>query len=361
MQLQAIDISSWQHPGNEPINWQDVVTAGYHGVLIKATQGNWYTSPNFHQDYEDAHNAGLVVGAYHYAEPGRTSPDDQAAYFHGVIAGCTLELGLWLDLEETGGLLDHDLSTWAEGWIKAIDTPQNPAGAYLNVDYANRLPQIVQGYRLWLANPSNITNTFKPLIVQTGQGTVPGIVGATDLDTVTNARPINPPGGGGVAVPAPPAPPVEPPKDSGEPELKQGDHGQAVTQLQVDLNGHGAHLAEDGTFGPATHEAVVAFQGDNGLAVDGVVGPLTWAALRPATAKPVAPVPGAEPELQEGASGDAVTLAQRLLNETGFALTVDGQYGPNTRSAVTSFQLAHDLAADGILGPNTWAALRDAT
>lgn len=361
MQLQAIDISSWQHPGNAPINWADVVAAGYHGVLIKASQGNWYTSPNFKQDYEDAHNAGLVVGAYHYAEPGRTDPETQASYFHGVIAGCTLELGLWLDLEENGGLLDHDLSTWADTWIKSIDTPQNPAGVYLNIDYANRLPQLVQTYRLWLANPSNAANAFKPLIVQTGQASVSGITGAVDVDQVTNARPINPPGGGGVAVPAPPAPPAEPPKDAGEPELKQGDTGQAVVQLQVDLNGHGAKLAEDGDFGPATHEAVVAFQEANGLAVDGVVGPATWAALRPPTAKPVAPVPGAEPELQEGASGDAVTLAQRLLNETGFALVVDGQYGPNTRSAVTSFQLAHDLAADGVLGPLTWTALRDAT
>jgi peptidoglycan hydrolase-like protein with peptidoglycan-binding domain len=74
--------------------------------------------------------------------------------------------------------------------------------------------------------------------------------------------------------------PDQPPAHPPSPTLRLTDQGEAVTVLQSLLNRHGHGLAEDGHFGRATHEAVLAFQAAQALSVDGVVGPATWAALR---------------------------------------------------------------------------------
>ncbi|MXV18533.1 peptidoglycan-binding domain-containing protein [Deinococcus xianganensis] len=47
----------------------------------------------------------------------------------------------------------------------------------------------------------------------------------------------------------------------------------------------------------------------------------------------------------------------RQLAARGYAVTVDGSFGPSTESAVKSFQTSKGLTADGIVGPNTWLAL----
>src|SRR5690606_11763897 len=62
--------------------------------------------------------------------------------------------------------------------------------------------------------------------------------------------------------------------------LRLGDRGSAVVELQGLLNKHGASLAADGIFGPATEKAVRDFQRQAGLVVDGIAGPKTFAALR---------------------------------------------------------------------------------
>ncbi|MBD1919353.1 MULTISPECIES: peptidoglycan-binding domain-containing protein [Cyanophyceae] len=64
------------------------------------------------------------------------------------------------------------------------------------------------------------------------------------------------------------------------------------------------------------------------------------------------------PTLRQGDSGAAVTELQQLLNAKGINITVDGVFGGATRVAVVQFQQQNGLVADGIVGIQTWQALR---
>jgi len=64
------------------------------------------------------------------------------------------------------------------------------------------------------------------------------------------------------------------------PVIRIGANGAAVVRLQMALNrAAGAGLGADGDFGPKTDASVRAFQAAKNLAIDGIVGPSTWAAL----------------------------------------------------------------------------------
>jgi Putative peptidoglycan binding domain len=55
--------------------------------------------------------------------------------------------------------------------------------------------------------------------------------------------------------------------------------------------------------------------------------------------------------------GDVVTVQSVLNTKHNSGLATDGIYGPHVHTAVESFQQAHNLVVDGIVGPQTWPAL----
>ncbi|SFK16959.1 peptidoglycan L-alanyl-D-glutamate endopeptidase CwlK [Halobacillus dabanensis] len=100
----------------------------------------------------------------------------------------------------------------------------------------------------------------------------------------------------------------------------------------------------DGIFGPRTKSAVKAFQYNEGLQVDGIVGPITQQRLDTLT------YPGTP--IHFGARGSMVKRIQRVIG-----VQDDGIYGKRTEAAVCSFQHQHSLQVDGVVGPVTWRAL----
>ncbi len=134
-----------------------------------------------------------------------------------------------------------------------------------------------------------------------------------------------------------------PPPTRTWPTLQQGASGFRVSTAQYLLRHRGHSLTVDGAFGSGTRSAVMAFQSANGLTADGIIGANTWERL-------IATV-------SQGVTGDAVRGAQTALSARGYAVSVDGVFGSGTRSAVTSFQSASGLTADGTVGADTWAKL----
>ena len=61
--------------------------------------------------------------------------------------------------------------------------------------------------------------------------------------------------------------------------------------------------------------------------------------------------------IKYGMKGDEVTNLQTSLKNAGYNIDVDGSFGPQTLEAVKDYQKANGLTIDGMVGPETSAAL----
>jgi peptidoglycan hydrolase-like protein with peptidoglycan-binding domain len=105
-----------------------------------------------------------------------------------------------------------------------------------------------------------------------------------------------------------------------QPTIGPGAKGDVVRRLQRALHRTpDLGISVDGVFRPQLEAAVKSFQEGSGLAVDGVVGPLTWNAL-PAT-----------------------------------PLGIDGFFGPHTKASVEAFQAWGGVTVDGVVEDQTWS------
>jgi peptidoglycan hydrolase-like protein with peptidoglycan-binding domain len=182
------------------------------------------------------------------------------------------------------------------------------------------------------------------LAFQQAQGlTADGVVGASTTEALRRAP-------SSASIPSP----------SGRAGLTIGSTGDEVSQLQRQLTDLGYYSGPiSGYYGELTESAVREFQSGNGLAVDGVVGSSTLAALQQAQQ----PLSSSEPDpndglLEQGESGtDVAELQRRLKNLNYYNGAIDGDFGSLTADAVLRFQRAQGLTPDGVVGPATLAAL----
>jgi putative chitinase len=79
------------------------------------------------------------------------------------------------------------------------------------------------------------------------------------------------------------------------------------------------------------------------------------------TPVPPDPQPGGAPPypghiLARGSTGEAVRAWQARMSQRGWAIDVDGEYGPAAEGVCRDFQQKSGLGVDGEVGPKTWEA-----
>lgn len=152
--------------------------------------------------------------------------------------------GRWVQLSweiiGTGGY-----STQIEGWNGSFPSTQ---------DHVIFTPKMSQTYRLFVINNWGKTSC------------------ETHIEVIEQ-EPIN------VVVTTDPETPKAP--SMGRKLVQLGSSGSEVRILQGLLREHtNLTIAVDGIFGPLTKEAVIKYQTNHGLKIDGIVGTETWAKLQ---------------------------------------------------------------------------------
>ena len=146
------------------VNWPQVKNTGRAFAYTRATEGVNYTDPTFITNMANGNSAGMVMGAYHFAQPDNSGAVAQADSFLSVARNYigTGYLPPVLDLEVGMSSFTSDsLSNWVQTWMSTV---QNATGVspvlYAGQTYINYLDSTLNVYGLWIALWNN--NPFVP-------------------------------------------------------------------------------------------------------------------------------------------------------------------------------------------------------
>lgn len=150
--MNGIDVSNWQNGIN-----LSKVPADF--VIMKATQGTHYVSPDCDRQYQQAKKAGRCLGVYHYAEGGDYK--SEADYFIKNVKGYIGEAILCLDWEDTNNPTFNSGKdkTWIKNWCDYVakQTGVKPL-VYLSKAYMS-FARGIGDYGLWIAQYANDNST----------------------------------------------------------------------------------------------------------------------------------------------------------------------------------------------------------
>lgn len=95
--IQGIDVSHHQHT----INWKEIKEQNVKFAFIKATEGGDFSDKRFLENWKEAQQNGIDVGAYHFFTFCR-NPEEQAQHFINIVPKLQNTLPPVIDLEFGG-------------------------------------------------------------------------------------------------------------------------------------------------------------------------------------------------------------------------------------------------------------------
>lgn len=147
--MKGIDISNWQ-------NGINVSKMDADFVIVKATEGVGYLSPDFKRQADQTLNSGKLLGIYHYARGGNAA--SEANYFCDAVKQYLGKAILVLDWEGGGNpLFGKNDNGWCLEFCKKV-TERTGLTPFIYVQ-KSAMHRVPSGYPLWVAQYANNNTT----------------------------------------------------------------------------------------------------------------------------------------------------------------------------------------------------------
>lgn len=343
-----IDVSEFQAPKGQKIDWEKVKNSGIDGAIIKFGAGPKLVDSEFDYNVKECIRLGLHVGAYIYSWA--TTAKEAEYEADRLMEACSkynLDMPLYYDIEE--GTINKRTATaqlTTEAFLNRCKEKGITAGVYSGLYWFIHYlyPSRMLEHPLWIAQYKNgITRPEHPhpewfgMFQYTSKGTVPGIAGNVDMNYCyvpyweTYGK-----------------------KQKELPNINFVELDGSLLQLQMKMKEASDALAVVGNYYDAIKSKYSDIRGELDKIVENNNKPEENTPEQP---KPEEPKPTPEPQKPVIS---VLSIAQKqLFLKTYFFYykgSIDGISGPQTIAAIKAYQAGQSLTADGLWGENTQKA-----
>lgn len=398
-----IDVSEFQAPNGQHIDWEKVKNSGIDGAIIKFGAGPKLVDSEFDYNVKECIRLGLHVGAYIYSWATTATEAEHEA--DRLIEACSkydLDMPLYYDIEE--GTINKRTGTaqlTTEAFLNRCKEKGITAGVYsglywfIHYLYPSRMlehPLWIAQYKSGISRPEHPHPEWFGMFQYTSKGTVPGIAGNVDMNycyvpywETYGKKHKDVPSINFVELDGALLQLHTKLKETSEALDAVGNYYDAVKSKYSDIRNELVTPSEDDkpqdntvtpepqstpepTPEPQKPVVTILSMSQRQLFlrtffyyykgnIDGIDGPQTQAAVKAYQAGQGLTVDGLWGENTQKAAESNARAVQQKLCDAGMKTDIDGIIGNDTVSCLTRYQTAVGLTADGIMGVETYRKL----